>query len=195
MVGLCIGAGDRPIDGFLNFDLFESGAVSYGRADLLPSVEDESIDLIFTNAVFEHFGTGDYDNIFSEWKRILNPNGTIVCLGIPDFDSVIQYYKSGEISLQKAHNFTTGVIEDRGDSSMNLGQVHRALFTGSVLKDIFSYYGFGYYVFNYCYPSESIPVNLGVIAFNGIAPGPMSVLESIPGISEYIQLNTINYDS
>jgi predicted SAM-dependent methyltransferase len=191
MPNICVGAGSRQIDGFLNFDLFTSDKVQYGRVDSLPSIKDHSVDILFSNAVLEHIDPKEYFSTFNEWRRILNKNGKIICLGIPFFDRIVECYFNGDLKLQDVHNYTTGSILYCESAEMLMGQIHKALFNKDSLKHIFNMSGFNSCVFHYCYPGENLPVNLGVIGFLDSVPDIISVLKLIPTIKDYIDLDTI----
>lgn len=195
MSKVCIGAGNRPVPGFINYDLFENDHVIKGRADNLHTCEDSSVELIFSNAVFEHIGENEYPNVFKEWDRVLTSDGVIVCLGIPFFDLIAQAYLDRKLSLQKTHNYTTGVIEYTDSAEMLMGQIHKQLYNKEVLHDIFIFHHYHPKVFNYCHPGEELPLNLGVVATKNEKINSLEFLLHIPTIQDYIQLETIKNGS
>lgn len=195
MVNICVGAGNRPLPGFKNFDLFSNEKVTYSRADSLYLVTDNSVQILFSNAVFEHIFTSEHRQVLSEWKRVLADDGTIVCLGIPYFDLVAKLYLSNKLDAKKTHDYTTGVIEHCDSYEYLMGQIHKALYNHKRLTNIFEANGLYPNVFNYCYPGEKYPVNLGVIASTAPIFTSTNILKYIPTIKEYIDLDTIEYDS
>jgi predicted SAM-dependent methyltransferase len=62
--------------------------------------DDESVDLIYASHVLEYFDREEVINVLLEWKRVLKPGG-ILRIAVPDFKSMTELYKSGEISLNK----------------------------------------------------------------------------------------------
>lgn len=186
---VCIGAGGRPVPSFLNFDLFENDVVKYGPANNLAVCAHESVDLIFSNAVFEHLEINEYDSIFSEWKRILTKDGSVVCLGIPDFYYLCKLYLLELFDENELYRFGLGVIEDKNNISLYKAQIHKRFFSKKILTDIFKSRFNSIAVFNYCYPNEEYAVNLGVIVSDGIAD--VNTMYKIPTIHDYINMNTI----
>ena len=186
-----IGAGKRPIVGFLNFDIIAGDSILYAKANSMPSCSDKSIELIFSNAVFEHLCPNEYLSIFSEWKRILKDDGAIVCLGIPDFKSISRLYVDNILSEEEVYRYALGEIEEHKDIDLFKGQIHKRLFNLDILKNIFEENKFKCLVFNYSYPNEEHKINLGVIAYIAELNDPLKILIKIPSISDYINIQTI----
>jgi len=178
---LQIGAGRRPIPGFLNYDVDDSHRmVDYAEADNIPC-EDNAIDLIFSNAFFEHIPPHQYPHLFAEWHRILKSDGSMVHLGIPWFDYLVELYFDGKISRSMLKNWVLGEV----DNDSGAEDFHKNLFDPIELKAIFKEFNFTpVQVFNYCYPGETLPVNLGVVY------GDVTI-ESIPEIRAYIDLDLL----
>ena len=132
-----IGAGKRPILGFLNFDILSGDNIVYAKADNMPLCPDKSVELIFSNAVFEHLCSSEYLSIFSEWKRILKDDGAIVCLGIPDFKSISRLYVDNILSEEEVYRYALGEIEEHKDIDLFKGQIHKRLFNIDILRNIF----------------------------------------------------------
>ena len=42
-------------------------------------IPDSSVDLIYSFAVIQHIGEGVFQAVLREWRRVLRPNGTVVC--------------------------------------------------------------------------------------------------------------------
>lgn len=189
MSKICLGAGGRPVPTFLNFDLFENDVVKYGPANNLAICAHESVDLIFSNAVFEHLELNEYNSIFSEWKRVLSKDGSVVCLGIPDFYYLCKLYLLDFFDENELYRFGLGVIEDKNNMSLYKAQIHKRFFSKKILTEIFESQFNSVIVFNYCYPSEDYAVNLGVVASNSVAN--INIMYSIPTLHDYINMDTI----
>lgn len=190
-INIAIGSGNRPIDGFLNFDIFPRENILYGKADNLSQFSNKSVDILFSNAVFEHIEVSNYDTCFKEWKRILKNDGLIIFLGIPDFKEISNLYINDLLSEEDVYNYAIGQIEDTKNIELLKAQMHKKLFNKFSLKNIFSKNGFESIVFNYCYPNENYFVNLGIIAsIFGVLDVEKS-LKKIPSILDYVDIKKI----
>lgn len=89
---LHLGCGKRFIPGFVHID-----AVNFDHIDHVASIDnlsffqDNSVDLIYTCHVLEHFKRRDINKVLTEWKRVLKPNGTLR-VSVPDFKALCNVY-------------------------------------------------------------------------------------------------------
>lgn len=68
-IKLNIGAGNKPIDGFISVDI-KDGI----NANSLP-YEDASVDEVYASHVLEHFPYEQTVDVLREWSRVLKPGG------------------------------------------------------------------------------------------------------------------------
>ena len=103
---LNVGSSQRQLPGFVSLDVRPVGhGVRRGHAGDLSFAADGSVQVLFVNAVFEHVFLAHHLRVLREWRRVLASNGAIVCLGIPDFESIARLY------LDRA----TGIVSERFD--------------------------------------------------------------------------------
>ena len=78
MVKLHLGCGKRYIPGFVHIDLVDYEHIDYHNSiDDLSLFEDNSVDLIYTCHVLEHFHRNRIPTVLNEWYRVLKINGTL----------------------------------------------------------------------------------------------------------------------
>ena len=96
LLRLHIGCGKRIIPGFINVDIQEFPHVDYTTsADKLDFAADNSVDLIYSCHVLEHFGRTAFRDVLGEWYRVLKVGGTLR-LSVPDFNACAKiYYERG----------------------------------------------------------------------------------------------------
>ena len=97
---LHLGCGKKYIPGFVHVDLQDFEHIDYRTsvADLA-FAQDESVDLIYSSHVLEHFGRHEYKKVLHEWFRVLKPGG-ILRLAVPDFAAVVEYYTKKDDNLE-----------------------------------------------------------------------------------------------
>lgn len=105
---LHLGCGSKILDGFINIDIRNDlGAnIVDNIAELKFVKENNSIDLIYSCHVLEHFGRNEYKNVLKRWFDVLKPNG-ILRLSVPDIEACINYYNNTK-DLQKLLGFFWG---------------------------------------------------------------------------------------
>jgi SAM-dependent methyltransferase len=183
-----IGAGSKPLDGFVNVEPRATTQPNYrwGHAYDLSFAEDESVDVIFGNAFFEHLYLCQVGLAITEWKRVLRPDGQLVILGIPDFARIARLYldKAPGITLptfdifevyRYTHGFPEASIDPRvwpdwspsqhlNDAPMDwLPQLHKGIYDSGLLFDLFHHGGFDdIMVASYAWPGETHRTNLAV---------------------------------
>lgn len=87
MLKLNYGCGEKYLEDFINIDQEESV-----KCDLIHDLtkhpfnyEDNSVDVIYMIHSLEHIEIKFWDRIFSEFHRVLKPNGELL-LGYPEFE-------------------------------------------------------------------------------------------------------------
>jgi predicted SAM-dependent methyltransferase len=89
---LHLGCGKRFIPGFVHID-----AVDYPHVDHVATIDNlsfigtESVDLIYTCHVLEHFRRKDVERVLIEWLRVLKPGG-VMRISVPDFEQLCKVY-------------------------------------------------------------------------------------------------------
>jgi predicted SAM-dependent methyltransferase len=68
-------------------------------ADKLDMFDDNSVDLIYSCHVLEHFQRQQIENVLREWHRVLKVGG-ILRLAVPDFEKLVEVYlKTKDLKL------------------------------------------------------------------------------------------------
>lgn len=134
MKKLHIGCGNRYIPGFVHIDVRKLPHVDYvTSADKLDMFDDNSIDLIYTCHVLEHFGRHQIEGVLKEWHRVLKVGGTLR-LAVPDFEKLVQVYLN-----TKDLKLILGSLVGRQDYPEN---VHHMVFDFTYLSDVLQKTGF-----------------------------------------------------
>jgi predicted SAM-dependent methyltransferase len=97
---LNLGAGDRPLAGWVNCDLEAGPGIDIvGTASDLGAIADASFDVVRASHLLEHFYLNETTALLGEWMRVLRPGGTLmVC--VPDFRGVVRDYLDNPSILQ-----------------------------------------------------------------------------------------------
>lgn len=91
---LCLGAGNVRIPGFISIDSRELPELDYVTSvDKLDMFQDNSVDLIYSCHVLEHFPRRATQRVLREWYRVLKPGGTLR-LAVPDFEACVKVYET-----------------------------------------------------------------------------------------------------
>jgi predicted SAM-dependent methyltransferase len=108
-----LGCGNRFHKDWINLD-FKSNSdkvIEFNLLEKLP-FEDDSIDIVYTSHVLEHFSKCDAPKFLDECYRILKPNGIIRVI-VPDLEQLIKNYikfldgaKKGDIDSQEKYEWT-----------------------------------------------------------------------------------------
>ncbi len=167
-IKLHLGCGDKILDGYINIDLYNNNAELKLDITNLDYFEDDSVDEIFMNAVFEHLYTFEQIPALKEWRRILKPGGKLIINSVPDFDVIIDAYlnkKQGNVSkvfnLYEVSRYTHGEY----NSQNKLGQIHKDIFTKEKIIQLLKNSGFDIIsIKNVNWEDEPIPCNINVIA-------------------------------
>ncbi|PRM94615.1 methyltransferase type 11 [Aliarcobacter cryaerophilus] len=108
-----LGCGSRYHSDWINLD-FKSSSEYVMKYDLHTSLpfEDESIDVVYSSHVLEHFSKCFAPKFLQECYRILKPNG-IIRVVVPDLEQIIKNYiyllekaKVGDIDAQEKYEWT-----------------------------------------------------------------------------------------
>jgi len=92
-VKIHLGCGNKYIPGFIHVDLLDYPHIDYQTSvDNLFFADDNSVDLIYTSHVLEHFGRHEFRNVLEECYRVLKKGGTLR-VSVPDFESIVTHYK------------------------------------------------------------------------------------------------------
>lgn len=120
--------------------------------------EDNSVDEIVCNDIIEHIPQYRYNEVLTEFNRILKLGGKIkgAC---PNLHSTMIRYANNEVSLSDA----LGAIYGSGENEF---QVHYNGFTIFTLQDLLTEYGFGFIDFNES-PGSEYPMESWWIVFTG----------------------------
>ena len=118
-VRLNLGAGDIPIDGYINIDR-KTGQEAYPLA-----YEDNSVDEIRASHILEHFGMHDVVDVLKEWVSKLKPGG-LLKIAVPDFDKIVKLYEEGD---SKTSGYLCGGQVDEND-------YHKSIFNQETLTTI-----------------------------------------------------------
>jgi predicted SAM-dependent methyltransferase len=89
---LHLGCGKRKIPGFVNVDIqkYDSVDVVGDITQGLP-FEENSVDLIYSCAVIEHFNRNSWKNVLKYWYSLLKPGG-ILQVSTLDFNAICNRY-------------------------------------------------------------------------------------------------------
>lgn len=112
---LHLGCGKRYIPGFVHIDALEYPHIDHvAMIDQLPFIADNSVELIYTCHVVEHFKRAELYTVLQEWFRVLAPGG-ILRIAVPDFEALCGVYqRSGMLEL------VVGAICGRQDHLYNV---------------------------------------------------------------------------
>ncbi|MCJ8347759.1 methyltransferase domain-containing protein [bacterium] len=89
---LHLGCGKRYLPSFVHIDIVNFEHIDYlSNIDDLSMFEDNSIDLIYSCHVLEHFHRMKVGKVLKEWRRVLKPGG-ILRSAVPDFEAICEVY-------------------------------------------------------------------------------------------------------
>ena len=184
-----VGSSTTRLSGFLNVDIRRvEGVDIVGHAGAFRGVADGTVQTLFASAVLEHIFLGQHLAVLAEWKRVLAPDGLIVCIAIPDFAMLARLYLQNapgvineRFDLLNVYRYTHGWPEEalapvwaqwQPDKQPNaapaewIPQLHKALFDVTYVSGLLAASRLQGVCFNYVYAgnNETHPVNLGFIA-------------------------------
>lgn len=112
---LHLGCGKRFIPGFVHIDAVEYPHVDHvATIDNLGFIGSDTVDLIYTCHVLEHFRRKDVGRVLKEWLRVLKPGG-VMRISVPDFARLCEVYLE-----HKDINLVIGPIFGRQDYLYNI---------------------------------------------------------------------------
>ena len=133
---LHLGCGKKYIKGFKHVDLQNFDHIDYKTSvDNLNFAEDNSIELIYSAHVLEHFGRNEYKNVLQEWFRVLEPNG-VLRLSVPNFEAIVQYYTKKNDNL----DILLGLLV--GGQKVGQYDYHKMIFDKNLLTNVLQEIGF-----------------------------------------------------
>ena len=93
---LHLGCGKRHIPGFVHIDAVDYPHVDHvSTIDNLSFVPDDSVQLIYTCHVLEHFKRQEVVRVLKEWYRVIEPGGSLR-VSVPDFFAICKVYSKYE---------------------------------------------------------------------------------------------------
>ncbi len=111
---LNLGAGHIPLDEYVNVDGRRLPGVDLvAEVGDLP-LEPGSVDEIRSSHLLEHFVPSRLDDLLAYWYRLLAPGGTFRAV-VPDAESMIRTFVSGETPWEDLKEVTFGAQEYAGD--------------------------------------------------------------------------------
>lgn len=136
---LHIGCGKRFLKGYIHIDPADFPHIDYKtRADRLDMFESETADLIYASHILEYYDRAEVVAVLKEWRRVLKKGG-VLRLAVPDFDKLIQVYKTtGDLSRILGPLFGKWEIPGAGETIF-----HRTTYDHNSLKTVLEENGFG----------------------------------------------------
>ncbi len=90
---LHLGCGNKHIEGYVNIDIRPMEEVDkVDNIKYLRSFKENSVDVIYSASVLEHFIRWEYKNALRRWYEILKPGG-VLRVRVPDFEAIVKYYQ------------------------------------------------------------------------------------------------------
>jgi SAM-dependent methyltransferase len=129
-----LGCGNKFIPGFVHIDAIPFDHVQHvSSVENLNFIASNTVDLIYTCHVLEHFRNVQVPDVLGEWQRVLRPGG-ILRLAVPDFSSICRLYsQTQDLSL------CLGPLYGRQDYLYNF---HYTAFDFSTLETLLIQAGF-----------------------------------------------------
>jgi len=124
MLKLNLGSGPKELhlEGYENLDLADGNNAYPLRYN------SGEVDEIRASHLLEHFGKKERLPVLRDWVDKLRPGG-LLQIAVPDFDKVIEEYKSQKKGQHSPDDYIMGGQDDNND-------FHRSLFTHTVLKQL-----------------------------------------------------------
>ena len=134
-MNLHLGCGKRYIPGYIHIDAVDYPHVDHiSTIDNLSFIGDNSVDIIYTCHVLEHFKRREVSRVLGEWERVLKPGG-VLRISVPDFASLCEIYQKFDNQL----NLVIGALFGRQDYLYN---IHYNIFDFQSLKQALEDVGF-----------------------------------------------------
>lgn len=166
-----LGCDTVKLDGLINVDVRPTSATDIVRdCGDIAIFPENSVDLVFSHAFFEHLYRAQQIPLLADIRRALKPSGVVYFCGIPDFEVIARCYldrMQGNISpvfdLFEVYRYTHGDPEQH--PTWWTEQLHKALFDHHEMRRILLSAGFANpTIFRYAYHDEPHAMNLGFIA-------------------------------
>lgn len=133
---LHLGCGRKYIEGFKHVDLQNFGHIDYKTSvNDLHFAKDNSVELIYSAHVLEHFGRNEYKDVLKEWYRVLEPSG-ILRVSVPSFDAVVKYYTEKDDNIE----LLLGLLV--GGQKVGEYDYHKMIFSKKLLTAVLYEIGF-----------------------------------------------------
>lgn len=164
---LHLGCGNNRLKGYINIDLYTTSDLRLDITDLR-YFDDNSVNEIFMNAVFEHLYNFQQLPALKEWWRVLKPGGKLIINSIPDFDIYAKAYFdklkgnwSKIVDLEEIFRYTHGAYNDKNF----FAQLHKDIFNKPKIEKLINEAGFEIEeIKNVSWNDEPIPCNINVVA-------------------------------
>jgi glycosyltransferase involved in cell wall biosynthesis/predicted SAM-dependent methyltransferase len=145
---LNLGCGDKPIEGFINVDLFEQpGVDEVFSLDVIPYA-DYSVDEIVSVHSLEHIPRPRAEAAIREWARVLKKGGKL-SLKVPDLEECCRLFVERPEEQEPWYQHTIYGVQDFRDAhdapfkdKINFGQIHYTGFTERRLRRLLTEAGF-----------------------------------------------------
>ncbi len=188
---LHLGCGPVRLPGFVNLDYRPTAGADLAMdcTDLAP-LGKEVVELIYSNAFFEHLFKADGASCLSSCYVALQTNGTLVFSGIPDFESLAVAYLTKKpgittnvFDLSQVYRYTHGNPEEA--HGWWAGQLHKSLFDASSVTESLLESGFrDFVIFRYAFRDEPVALNLAWVARKGGALTKEDALEQLLALNQ-----------
>ncbi len=134
-ISLHLGCGERFIPEFTyHIDIRRFPYIDYVTSvDKLDMFKDNSVDLIYTCHLLDHFGRNKVEDVLREWHRVLKPGG-VLRLAVSDFEKLIEVYLK-----YKDMKLIIGPLVGRQDYPEN---THYIIFDFASLEELLEKVGF-----------------------------------------------------
>jgi predicted SAM-dependent methyltransferase len=159
---LQLGAGDRPLDGWLNTDLH-----GYGRSELVYldvrkrfPLPDASFDFVYSEHMLEHLSYAEGQRCLRECLRVLKPGGRIR-VATPSLEQLAKLYDGGE-PAQRYVRWAVATLEPETDATL----------PGVVINNFFRSWGH-----RFIYDPKTLRHALGEAGFLDVEERPVGELE------------------
>jgi hypothetical protein len=201
-----MGCGDDHLEGFVNMDCRPTIAADFiGDLNIPDYFTPGSVDLIYSNAFFEHLYRNQKLPHLQTLFQTLSLDGIVFYLGLPYFPEIARLYLENgpgivgeKFDLFHVYRYTHGDPEAVSPDGW-FEQLHKSLFDGPDLQNLLESSGFqSSLIFHYAYPGEEkTPVNCGFIA----SKSPVARQELISKVEALVKeiaaqkviLHTMNY--
>lgn len=129
---LHLGCGKRKLDDWVNIDLDEGSDIVHDVRQL-DFIDTESVSEIYISHCLEHISRKEIFDVICEYNRVLKNDG-VLRVAVPDFDSIVDIYKS-----TSRLDIVTGLLYggQRDDNDY-----HKICFNFNIMYELLSCCGF-----------------------------------------------------